>query len=267
MINSNAIQADQIHSLQQGIIKYLNVSQFASWSILKKNINSLFVTRYGNEANIPGNLEYEVLYPLLRAGLIETARRPETDKLVYCCCRQALNHADKNIQASLTLLKRIPSLHTIITHWHKSETEVHYIYERFEKNHFKTARDTLQPNIYTSRDRVYSNKYIRLEDGTLYLIPEIEDNVDAFNIAHCCIESIKGHSHFAYHKNSNELTCRTFNSMLPIVICRALILSDPKVLDDNTVYNRGRIIIREITDDHIKELKRIFGETAVEVQT
>jgi hypothetical protein len=100
----------------------------------------------------------------------------------------------------------------------------------------------------------------------LYLIPETEDNVDSLNIALCYLKIIKKHSHFAFNENNQELTCWTFHSMLPFVICRALILLDPMMLIDNRMYNNGTVIIRNVTNDHIKELKRIFGDTAVEAK-
>jgi hypothetical protein len=266
-ILSNTSPPDQLFALREGILEYLDASQFASWNILKKNINSLYITLYENEKGIPDNLEYKVLYPLLKTGRIETARRPETGKLVYCGCPQTAKHPNENSKSSLVVLKKIPSFYTVITHWQKSETEVHYIYEQFDKkNHFKTARDTSQPHIYTSRDRVYSNKYIRLGDGSLYRIPEIEENIDGLNIACCYLESIKGHSHFTFNETSQELSSWIFHTMLPIVVCRALILCDPMVLVDGRVYNNGKMIIRQITNDHITELKRIFGESAVEVK-
>jgi hypothetical protein len=292
----NSGQADQISSLQIGIIKYLDASQFASWNILGRSIGSLYITLF-DESSPSENLEYKVLYPLLRIGVIETARRPETGKLVYCLGPHSIieiedNHAHaievipaKNLcrkidqskmnnygnnkaswKDSLTLLKVIPSLQTVITHWETSETEVYYIYEKFEKNHFKTARDTSLPNIYTNRDKIYSNKYIKIENGMLYLIPEIQDNIDGFNIAHCYLEIIKRHLHFTFNRNTKELICWTFHSMLPIIICRALILCDPLVLLDGRLYSNGNMTINNITDDHVKELIRIFGETAVEVK-
>jgi hypothetical protein len=287
-------QANQISSLRAGIIKYLEASQFASWNVLKRNIGGLYTTLF-DESSPGENLEYKILYPLLRAGVIETARRPETGKLVYCLGPHSIietedNYAIEVIPAknlcrkidrpqmnnyrnnkagrkdSLTLLKAIPSLRTVITHWAASETEVYYIYERFEKNHFKTARDRSLPNIYTNRDKIYSNKYIRIENGMLHLIPEIQDNIDGFNIAHCYLEIIKRHLHFTFNRNNKELICRTFHSMLPIIICRALILCDPPVLLDGRIYGNGNMTINNITEDHVKELIRIFGETSVEVK-
>jgi hypothetical protein len=294
---SNTLPPNQLFTLQEGIVKYLDASKFASWNILKKNINSLYVTLCGNGTDIPDSLEYKVLHPLLRTGIIETARRPETDKLVYCLgpysiietkdnpiieidpaknsCRvidrqQIDNYKQDTINrdACFGLLKSIPSLNSIISHWYKSEAEVYFIYERFAANgnHFLTARDVLLPNIYTSRDKVYANKYLRIENGTLYRIPEIEDNVDGFNIACCYLESIKRHFHFTFNETSKELSSWTFHTMLPVVVCRALILCDPMVLVDGRVYNYGEIIIRQISNDHITELKRIFGESAVEIK-
>jgi hypothetical protein len=265
--------------------------------MLKKNTYNLFATFYGDEKQLPDNLEYKVILPLLRSGIIETARRPKTDKLVYCLCPHLIIGLDndhtleinpqKNLyheiepteikkykgnkvhqKDSLTLLKSIPALHDIITHWQKSETKVHYIYERFKMNHFMTARDTSLPNIYTSQDKIYSNKYIRIENGMLYLIPEIKDNIDGFNIAHCYINTIKKtnerQQHFTFIRNSKELVCWTFHSMLPIVVCRALILCDPLTLIDDRLYNNETMKIKNVAYDHVKELKRIFGEIAVE---
>lgn len=294
---SNILSLDQLFTLQAGIVKYLGASKFASWNILKKNINNLYAALYGNETDIPYNLEYKVLYPLLRTGRIETARRPETDKLVYCLgpysiietkdnpiieidpaknsCRvidrqQMENYKQGTINRDTCfgLLKSIPSLNSIISHWYKSESEVYFIYERFapKGNHFLRARDASLPNIYTSRDKAYSNKYLRIENGTLYRIPEIEDNIDGLNIACCYLESIKGHSHFTFNETGQELSSWTFHAMLPIVVCRALILCDPMVLVDDKAYNSSKMIIRKITNEHIAELKRIFGESAVEVK-
>jgi hypothetical protein len=250
--------------LKEGIVKYLTASQFASWNILKKNINGLYLSLYGNGVDVPENLEYKVLYPLLRAGIIETARRPASDKLVYCLGPEIIyNKINQN--DSLKLLKNIPSLVTIITHWQKSETQVYFIYERFDKNHFKTARDTSLPQIYTNKDRVYSNRYIRIENGALCLIPEMEDNIDGFNIACCYLKSLKGLPFFTFNINTKTLTCLCFHSILPVVICRALILCDPTVLSGDMFNNNGKaVIINNVSKDHVKELKRIFGENTVE---
>jgi hypothetical protein len=294
LIYNDGKQADKIPSLQAGIVKYLNAVQFASWNVLKKNIDNLYAISFDESSPIE-NLEYKVLYPLLRSGIIETARRPETDKLVYCLgseviiemennqaieiipiqniCRVIEHIQEKNPKKnkvkkedSLLLLRSMPSLHAVITHWKNSTTEVYFIYERFESNHFKYAQDSSLPNIYTNQDKIYSNRYIRTENKSLYLIPEIEDNIDSLNIALCYLEIIKKHSHFAFNENDKELTCWTFHRMLPFVICRALILCDPMMLIDSRMYNNGTVIIRNITNDHIKELKRIFGDTAVETK-
>ncbi len=288
------ISNDDIHLLQEGIIKYLNIVQYASWNILRKNINSLYLS-FSNCETIADetNLEYKVLYPLLRCGILETARCLETDKLVYCLgpeilietednrvieiippkniCRiteklESEKHLNNkiNMNNSLNLLKSIPSLYAVITHWQKSETEVHYIYDKFNKNPFLTARDTSLPNIYTSRDKVYSNRYIRVNDGTLYRIPEIEDNIDGINIALCYLEVIKGYSLFIFNQNKKELNCRIFSTMLPFLICRALILCDSMILIDERTHSNRPISIQNVTVNHISELKRIFGEKSVE---
>jgi len=274
---------DIITSLQGTIAKYLSVVQFASWHVLKRNIENIYM-RFPEK--VEKNLEYQVLYPLLRYGIIEVARRPESDRLVYCLgqdlilrtennggvkiipsensieCIQITNFetAEINREDSLAVLERLPSMYAVITNWDKSETEMRYVYKRFSENHFRTARDTSYPDIYTSGDRVYSSKYVRVKNGTLYRIPEKEDNIDGLNIASSYLEIIKGYPLFFV--NRNGLTCKTFHGTLPFVICRALILCDPMLLIDGRVRNK-HVHIHKITDAHIKELKRIFGEKAV----
>jgi hypothetical protein len=291
---TNGQRADRISLLQAGIIKYLGAFQFAPWNVLKRNIDSLYVTHFNEPPD--ERLEYKVLYPLLRAGMIETARRPQTGKLVYCLgpemiielednraveiipaknvCRitdrvNIKNHRNTTIARqhdSLTLLKRIPPLYTIITHWQMSETEVHFIYERFEKNHFKYARDKSLPNIYTSQDKIYSNRYIRIKNGMLYLIPETEDNIDGDNISLCYLEILKERFLFVFDEDKKELTCWDFHSILPFIVCRALILCDPLILTGGGLNNNEKITIGNVTNGHVNELKRIFGEISVYVE-
>jgi hypothetical protein len=50
--------------------------------------------------------------------------------------------------------------------------------------------------------------------------------------------------------------------MLPFVICRALILCDPMILLNDNIYE-NKVIIGNISKNHIFELRRIFGENAV----
>ena len=280
----------KLHNLiQNDIVKYLNACQFASWNNLKKNIQNLYIYYSDDEAEIDDNIEYKILFPLLRTGVIETARRPETNKLVYCLGEPVIisNEENKYIKLNpknnecniindirnengvigtkeaLKLIKCIPSLKEIIIKWKKSETEVHYIYDKFNKNHYLFARDVGNPNIYTSRDKIYSNKYIRTETGNLYMIPEIEDNIDGVNIALSYLETINRRLHFKYDKNNKTLICFTFHTILPFILCRALILCDPMILIDGRAYERGYIQVNNVEDDHVKELKRIFGEKAL----
>ena len=301
MINNNSEQINKIKLLQLNILKYLSIVQYASWSVLKNNIKNLYATFSNDESMPDDNLEYNILYPLLRIGIIETARRPESDKLVYCLgprliietegknlieinpteniCREVdyeqIENYDKNIVVkqmdSLLLLKSIPTLRKIITHWDESEVEMRYIYDKFKKNHFESANgNTSHPNIYTRKTEIYSYKYIRIENETLYIIPDKEENMDADNIALSYLEVINnGKRHFLFSKNKNELTCNTFHTILPFIICRALILCDPMILTnrDGEIYsNTYKPVIKNVTIDHIKELKRIFGEKAVEVK-
>lgn len=289
MTLNNAEALKTANLIQNDIVRYLGACQFASWNNLKKNIYNLYTYYSGEETENIDNVEYKTLFPLLRAGIIESARRPENNKLVYCLGHEVIirneeicieinpknneykiidNNNSKNriigVKESLELIKSIPSLNEIITNWKESDTEVHYIYDRFNKNHYLYARDVNCPNLYTNRDRIYSNKYIRIGNGNLYLIPEIEENIDGVNIALCYLQTINHRLHFKYDKSKRTLTCFTFHTILPFILCRVLILCDPMILIDGRIYESGHIHIKNITDDHVKELKRIFGNNSLE---
>ena len=128
------------YDIQKNILQFLYATNYASWHILKKNIYSLL-----EESTVLGTSpEYQILYPLLRTGFIETACRPESGKLVYCIGNNVLiqinngqflkitpqsfsrelidsdnveNYPILHKNTSLALLKRIPSLTEIIYHW------------------------------------------------------------------------------------------------------------------------------------------------------
>jgi hypothetical protein len=175
IIRENHILHDNnelIRLLQKKILIFLSAVNYASWQILKRSINNLVEAE---SANIVSP-EYQIIYPLLRTGFIETARNPETGKLVYCLGTNAViqtpcnnflkittkdflcEKIDKNSidmypiidkDASLFLLKIIPSLREIISHCVKAEVVINYIYKQKKKNHFKNTNDTTKPNIYS----------------------------------------------------------------------------------------------------------------------
>jgi hypothetical protein len=165
-------------------------------------------------------------------------------------------------EASLALLKKIPSLKNVISHWAKVDIEMRYIYDRFDKNHFKATLNTTEPNLYANSSHFYSEKYIRTREGSLYLIPSIEDNIDAVNIALCYLRVIGGKPIFLYNPKVENITCRGFNSMLPFVICRSLLLCDPMILVKEGIRQK-EVIVNNVSKDHIREIKRIFGDPAM----
>jgi hypothetical protein len=276
-----------IVSLQKKILLFFSAANFASWHILKRNVNSLCAKE--TECELGDNPEYPVLYPLLRIGVIETARHPETGKPVYCLGPDLMiqtpdkkvlkitakdfsctlmeedaveTHSIMGKETSLALLKAISSLKNIISHWANSDIEMNYIYDQFDKNHFKSAKDKTKPNIYSNSNRFYSAKYIKTQEGDLYLIPPIEDNIDAVNIALCYLRAIDGRPIFIYNYNTQTIITDEFNSILPFVICRALILCDPMILFGEKLTKRNTTI-NNVTKNHVTELKRIFGDSAV----
>jgi len=297
LIDNNNKSVNIVSSLQEGIVKYLLAVQFASWNILKRNIVNLYITFFGEELSPFSGIEYKVIYPLLKSGVIEVARRPQSDKLVYCLGPDLFIETENNLRIEiipcknicriievaglveptksckviqgnpLAILASIPSMHSIVTHWEESKTEMQYIYDRFNSdNHFLSATDTSIPNIYTRTDRVYSNRYIRIEkSGILYRIPAIEDNIDGLNIAYNYLMIIRGRPLFIFDYDKRELTCKDFSN-LPFLLCRALILCDPTILEDGRVNKGGSIKVNNITSKHVLELKRIFGNKSVEAK-
>ncbi|MDR2942709.1 MAG: hypothetical protein LBV17_08990 [Treponema sp.] len=278
-----------IRSFQEKILLFLSIAGYASWHILKRNINNLIDTEPENKIVLGENSEYSVLYPLLRNGFIETARNPESGKLVYCLGLNVIIQTlddkffkitpencscelvDKNNigtlpiisnDASLFLLKRISSLEDILLHWSTSNIKMNYIYDRFNKNHFRRINETAtKSNIYTNSNQFYSEKYLKTRKGGLYLIPSIEDNIDAINIALCYLKEINKQPIFYYSSKKKRITTEDFNSIIPIIICRALLLCD--FTNYNKILYNRKSMINNISIEHITELKRIFGENAV----
>ena len=227
---------------------------------------------------------------MLRTGFIETACRPESGKLVYCLGKNVLVQThngqfikltpqsfsrelinDDNVEnypilyknASLALLKRIPSLTEIIYHWERSNILMKYTYDRFDKNHFNRIVDSLKQDIYTNTNYFYSEKYLKTQEGQLYLIPSIEKNIDAINIALCYLKTTEGKPLFFYNSNKKTIKSLDFHSILPFVICRALILCDPMILLNDGIYHGKSCEINNVSKEHIIELTRIFNKTAV----
>jgi hypothetical protein len=279
-----------IRLLQNKILLFLSIANYASWHSLKRNINNLIDTKSESKAVLGESPEYSVLYPLLRSGFVETARHPETGKLVYCLgpnviiqtsednffkiipkdCSCELIDKD-NIEmcpviyknTSLFLLKNISSLKEVISYWATFDIKMNYIYDRFNKNHFRSIGETVtKPNIYANSNLFYSEKYLKTKEGHLYLIPSIEDNIDAINIALCYLRVIEGQSIFRYSSNKKRITSVYFNSIIPFVICRALIFCDPMIIL-NEILNNKMFMINNVSIDHIIELERIFGKNAV----
>jgi hypothetical protein len=165
-------------------------------------------------------------------------------------------------EASLALLKKIPSLKNVISHWVKVNIEMRYIYDRFDKNHFKATLNTTEPNLYSNSNYFFSEKYIRTREGGLHLIPSIEDSIDAVNIALCYLRIIGGNPIFFYNSNIENIICWGFNSILPFVICRSLLLCDPMIIVNEGICQK-ELAVNNVSKDHIGQIKRIFGDRAM----
>jgi hypothetical protein len=231
---------------------------------------------------------------LLRIGVIEICRSPEFGKTGYCIGPKTrinitediqllfdpascsyrfkkvfrgdmINNSDEAAGNPFLLLKRLTSLEKVIRGWEQTEMEMKYKYDQFNPNHFSRVQDSKSCALYTTNDKMYLTKCVRLKNGGLYRIPLVENNIDAINIALSYVHIVNGKKMFRYAKNQKTLKCLNFHSMMPIIICRALVLCDPLyLLEDEAYLSIAAPEFRNITGNIICELKRIFGESAVE---
>jgi hypothetical protein len=234
--------------------------------------------------------------PLFRIGLVEICKNPISNSIEYCIAPAIiLKKADNQSFAfnpdsndyrfreietpkkdnnriinyeAIPLLNQMPPLEKIIKNWELEQAlEMKYIYDRFDKNHYRavTSKDEINKcAIYTALDKPYSRKYIRMQNSKLYKVPYLDENIDGELIAVIYCKIYGGEKIFQYSNKNHSLICFCFNSIIPIVICRAIVMSDPSVLINDEIYRGGSTIeFYDINTDIIIELKRIFGETAV----
>jgi len=266
-LNLETITDPLFSKMQEQILRCIEVENRCTWDRLKGICRKLYEGyRDENETQTDNYPEYKLIYPLLRTGKIDWYKDPESQKVYF--------HKAPKVQPdklnALEALKIIPSLEDFIKiNFDESDLQtLKYKYLRFDKNHFRSLKNgnSAQPGIYSFGCKVYSNRYIRLPNGKLYLIPPVQSEPDYGNFAYSWTEIFKSKKFFRFFQNKKELVCLYFHSIMPVMICRLLLACSPSVLQDGALQkNTGAVALKDIEEDVIKELKRIFGENSVEV--
>jgi hypothetical protein len=288
---------DIFFNIQLKIFKFILASGSVSWYLIKNRIDSLLSLLQNLSDDIKVNVTiYSILMPLLRIGIIEICRNPISNSIRYCIAPAIiLKSADNQSFAfnpdgndyrfreietpkkddndminhdRISLLNQIPSLEKIIKNWELEQVlEMKYIYDRLDKNHYRslTSKDEINKcAIYTALNKPYSRKYIRMPNGKLYKIPYHDENIDGEIIAVIFCKIYNGEKIFQYSNKNHSLLCFNFSSIIPIVICRAIIINDPSVLLGDEIYQGSHTIeFHDINTNIIIGLKRIFGKTSI----
>jgi hypothetical protein len=285
---------DVFFDIQLKIFRFILASGSVSWYLIKNRIDSLL-------QNLPDDIKanvtiYSIVMPLLRIGIIEICKNPISNSIGYCIAPAIIltgtdnrsfafnpssnDYRFREIETqkkddnriincdAVFLLNQTPSLEKIIKNWELERVlEMKYFYDRFDKNHYRSLISKEEINkcaIYTALDKTYARKYIRMPNGKLYKIPHRDENIDGEIIAVIFCKIYSGEKIFQYSNKNYSLLCFDFSSIIPMVICRAIIISDPSILLRDEIYQGGSTIeFHNIDTDIIAGLKRIFGEIAI----
>jgi hypothetical protein len=283
-----------LFDIQLKIFRFILASGNVSWYLIRNRIDNL-LQDFSDDKKTDITI-YSIFMPLLRIGVVEICRNPISNSIGYCIAPAIiLKSADKQIfifnpddkdcrfkkiEASqkdnnglinydaVSLLKQIPPLEKIIRNWELEQAlEMKYIYDRFSKNHYRSLTSKNEINkcaVYTVLDKPFSRKYIRMPNKKLYKVPYQSENIDGEIIAVIFCKICSGEKIFQYSSKNLSLRCFGFSSIIPMVICRAIILCDPSFLLKDEIYQGSPTIeLHNINADIIIELKRIFGKTAV----
>ena len=269
---------NQIIDLQNRLIKWIDLVGWVDWSHVAQACNSLVDNRI-DLGNYP---EYTLFMPLWRNGVVEVAYC--NDRLGFSVIWKRDDALPKKMASCLQMLKKIPSI--------KKQIELNEI---VEKNVFATNNTNLLNYEFDFRKGIFigvsksiemsscgifkKSNYIYfpsmlLYDKVLYKIKSYQENPDAINVARCFVRmeknalSEKKCGLFVYKKIEKTLYCRNY-SEIPVLVSRALICSDVSQLEEDKYYippnkKNNEWSYRMVSDSMVSELKRIFGNNAVE---
>lgn len=269
---------NQIIDLQNRLIKWINLVGWVDWSHVAQACNSLVDNRI-DLGNYP---EYTLFMPLWRNGIIEVAYC--NDRLGFSVLRKRGEALPKKMASSLQMLKKIPSikkqieLNEIIVKDVFATNNTNLLKYEFDFREYKfvgvsKSIEMTSCGIFKNANVIYYPSMI-LHDKVLYKIKSYQENPDAVNVARCFVRmkknalSEKQFGLFVYNNKEKTLYCRNY-SEIPVLVSRALICSDVSQLEEDKYYippnkKDNEWSYRMVSDSMVSELKRIFGNNAVE---
>lgn len=175
----------------------------------------------------------------------------------------------KPIFDTMGFLRSYPSINQQITAFAEQKIQLSSLY--FEQNlmnyqYEKKKSSNMTVGIYKLDDKVWESPYLVDKEKKLRKIPYYAKDPDAMNLARLYVRLNNmafTKPIFEYDKESKNLICYRY-SELPILLTRALLLFEPKQLTSQEFCtNHPSVPFKMISEDAIKELKRIFSDKAI----
>ncbi len=283
---------DPLRYLQQMFFRFIQLKGCVTW----KQITDFMIDKTGNYT------VFDVFYPLYNVGIIDVCwknltvyyyinyikietsigiikSRPKFPDFTVFPAEHNLEKKD-DCNESLNLLRKIPSLESIIKKWTRvSIDNDRLIYgfsfgslDGFDKPKYKRIQNEkefkgLCRESNDKRLMAITPAYFRFSLGEIYQIPNRNNNPNAERISKIVMRSLNNdlHKRFLYNKTTKELIC--YLSDIPIPILRALFIADPIKLGMPELFlnkkenNRFSFII---SDEIFRELKRIMSDNIFE---
>lgn len=265
--NVMLLDVDQ-KKIQNDLLRWLNAMGAASWSEINQSLIGLLQSQGCSDVDMRYPA-YKWFEPLFRNGVIEVAY----DKQVkFYPVFKSLDDVsiDRSI-TSLALLRKIPSVKLQIDNFSRTSIDIgKYQYLELNKypNEYK-KNELLAVGIYSRKGNAWEPKY--LYDGSqTHLIPWMDENPDAFNLARCFVRINQGAKMFCFHCESKTLEIYRYQEH-PILVTRALFLSESSQIKNLAYYKPinnkdNNIYYNNVTSEHVKQLKRIYTPKAIEVK-
>lgn len=251
--------------------------------------------------------EFEIFIPLLRNGSVEVCKSKNRATLLFCMnsninllatdnkeyirgqeyfsiYRTKDELDERNLSYKNTLpckstfdplvfLKSFPSIQQQISSF--SEQQIQSSVLLFEQNlmnyqYEKKKTENISIGIYKVNDYVWTSSYLLDKELKIRKIPYYAEDPDAMNLARLYVRThneIFTKPLFEYNKDSQELTCNRYSEM-PILLTRALLLFEPRQLTSKEFCtNHPSVPFKKVPADAIKELKRIFSDRVITIQS
>lgn len=274
-----AIDFSLIADLQNRLVKWLEMAGWSDWSHISQACNSLV----DNRVDLGNYPEYTLFMPLWRNGVVEVAYCNE--RVGFSVVWKRGTPLPSKMPTSLQMLKSIPSLkkliqlNEIVSNDVISTNSTNLLRYEFSFKEYKFVGvnhplDETSCGIFKSTNVIYYPSML-LYDKRLYKLQGYQENPDAVNVARSFVRmqnsafAEKKYGLFVYNKKNETLKCNHYSEM-PVLVSRALICSDLSQLEKDRYYippgqKENTWLYRNVSISMVKELKRIFGDYAVEI--